>query len=297
MTATKIHTNLSLIEAGGIASRLIGAGEAWRLSEHVCTSGPGDRSFEERHEHVSIAAVVEGTFNYHGHTGRVVLHPGALLLGNSGSCYACGHDHGRGDRCISLNVAPDLFAEVAASTAGSSRFAFPVARLPETTGMLPWLVKIEIGAARLHPLRMDEMVPAFVAVVIETVSQRRLSSVRTSARDEKRIREVVRHIETHADQSLDLGALAGLAGMSRFHFLRVFRRVVGLTPYQFLLNMRMRRAALKLATTRQSIAGIAYDSGFGDLSTFNNRFRANFGIHPRGFRAREGLSRAEICDP
>ena len=73
--------------------------------------------------------------------------------------------------------------------------------------------------------------------------------------------------------------------MSRYHFLRVFRRLTGMTPYQYLISARMRRAALGLASTRRPVLDIARDSGFGDLSTFNHRFRATFGRTPTQYHA------------
>ena len=73
--------------------------------------------------------------------------------------------------------------------------------------------------------------------------------------------------------------------MSKYHFLRVFRRLTGMTPYQYLLSARMRRAALELASSRRPVLDIALDSGFGDLSTFNHRFRATFGATPTQYRA------------
>ena len=76
-----------------------------------------------------------------------------------------------------------------------------------------------------------------------------------------------------------------MAAMSKYHFLRVFRRATGLTPYKFLLGVRMRRAAVKLRTSRLPVSQIAYDAGFGDLSTFNNQFRGLFGATPSRFRA------------
>jgi AraC-like DNA-binding protein len=75
--------------------------------------------------------------------------------------------------------------------------------------------------------------------------------------------------------------------MSKYHFLRTFRHVIGLTPYQFLLQLRLRRAAVRLASTAEPVAAIAYDVGFGDLSTFNNRFRAVFGESPLAYRRRQ----------
>jgi AraC family transcriptional regulator len=78
---------------------------------------------------------------------------------------------------------------------------------------------------------------------------------------------------------------AAVAGMSKYHFLRVFRRLAGVTPHQYLISARMRRAALGLASSRRPVLAIALDAGFGDLSTFNSRFRVTFGLTPTQYRA------------
>src|SRR5262245_43148901 len=95
--------------AAAPAVRSLRRGREWRVGEYVGTAGPGHRPFEERHGEVAIAAVVEGTFTYRADTGTAMLHPGAFLLGNAATCYQCGHDHSRGDRCISFQAAPDYF--------------------------------------------------------------------------------------------------------------------------------------------------------------------------------------------
>jgi transcriptional regulator GlxA family with amidase domain len=72
--------------------------------------------------------------------------------------------------------------------------------------------------------------------------------------------------------------------MSRYHFLRTFRQALGVTPYQLLLNLRLRRAAMALKTSGKPIAQVAFAAGFGDLSTFNARFREVIGMTPQAFR-------------
>jgi transcriptional regulator GlxA family with amidase domain len=96
--------------------------------------------------------------------------------------------------------------------------------------------------------------------------------------------EAIRLVESDSARPVRLKDLAASAGMSRYHFLRVFRRLTGMTPYQYLLSARMRRAAVELGTTRRPVLEIALDSGFGDLSTFNHRFRAVFGLTPSQYR-------------
>jgi AraC family transcriptional regulator len=264
--------------------RFIAGGEGWSVSEFLCRAGPSDRPVEERHDGFSIAAVIEGTFTCKAEHGEALLHPGALLFGNHGACFACGHDHSRGDRCISFNFAPDAFAEIAASAAGSSRFAFPAAMAPAHKASTPILVAAEAIGGDAEPLRVEETAMRLAETVVATISGHAASTAPVSALEHRRIADVLRHIEDHAADPLDLDALAGVARLSKYHFLRVFRRAIGMTPYQFLLNVRMRRAAVRLARPSETILRIAFDVGFGDLSTFNKSFREIFGMSPSAFR-------------
>ncbi len=267
-----------------IASRQIAAGPDWQIAEIVCRAGPHDRPYEEQHSRMSISAVVGGSFRYRAEHGEALLYPGALLLGNAGTCFECGHDHGTGDRCIALHVAPDLFDEVSASAAGSHRFRFNAASLPAMPELLPTLVGLEALAESARTLAAGSLVIRLVERVGETLSGGNVTATKPARGDERRIGGVLRHIEANADQPLDLDGLASLANMSKYHFLRTFRRITGVTPYQFVLNLRMRRAAVRLATSSDPVAHIAFDTGFGDLSTFNNRFRDVFGAAPTKFR-------------
>jgi len=73
--------------------------------------------------------------------------------------------------------------------------------------------------------------------------------------------------------------------MSPYHFLRVFRASVGMTPHQFVLRTRLQRAALRLRRSDDPVSTIAYDAGFNDLSTFNRRFKRIMGASPREWRS------------
>ena len=87
--------------------RRIAGGDAWSVSEIVCAAGPGERPYEERHSGFSVSAVFAGVFTYRGERGTSLLYPGAILLGNTGACYECGHRHSVGDRCVSFNLSED----------------------------------------------------------------------------------------------------------------------------------------------------------------------------------------------
>src|SRR5262249_27711851 len=91
-------------------------------------------------------------------------------------------------------------------------------------------------------------------------------------------------IDAHAQQQLDLEQVAREAGLSSFHFLRLFARVIGVTPHQYLVRSRLRRAARLLADGGRSITDVALDVGFGDVSNFVRTFHRAAGVSPRRFR-------------
>lgn len=265
--------------------RPIAHGCAWRLAEYVCDAGPADRSFEERHEGVLVAAVVSGTFSYHGDTGRGVLVPGSLMLGNHGTCYACGHEHSRGDRCIALHIAPEFFEEVAASVAGSSRYRFATTHLPPDERFLAQMARFE-SLVQEDSLALGQVVTLLIESLLRTVCATPARAQRVSPADHRRVARAIAFLEDNYAAEVDLDSLAGEAATSKYHFLRVFRRIVGMTPYQYLLQVRLRRVAAALASRPGRIVDLALESGFRDLSGFNRRFRSGFGITPCAWRSR-----------
>ncbi|HEY4729711.1 MAG TPA: AraC family transcriptional regulator, partial [Myxococcales bacterium] len=72
--------------------------------------------------------------------------------------------------------------------------------------------------------------------------------------------------------------------LSPFHFLRRFAKVLGVTPHQYLVRSRLRRAARLLAEGANSITDVAFDVGFGDLSNFVRTFHRAAGVSPGRFR-------------
>jgi AraC family transcriptional regulator len=270
---------------GGLAKRMLAAGDGWSVHEVNCRAGPSDKPFEERHDGFSVSAVIEGNFTYRSDAGCQLLYPGALLLGNSGWCFECGHAHGRGDRCISLNVREDVFGEIAAGAASTSRFRFSAPSLPPSRKALPILALMEALSSNASSLPSEELAFGLIERVIALMAGDRRISNAPTGREAKRVVEAIRLVESDAARPLQLKEMAPIAGMSKYHFLRVFRRLTGVTPHQYLISVRLRRAALALASSRRPVIAIALEAGFGDLSTFNKTFRAAFGLTPTRYRA------------
>jgi AraC-like DNA-binding protein len=150
----------------------------------------------------------------------------------------------------------------------------------------------DAAAASRNDLGLDEagllMAARFVRVAGAARGARTAPADRRPAidpaRDRRRAVEAALWIEAHAAGALNLDAIAAQAGLSPFHFLRLFARVLGVTPHQYLVRCRLRAAARLLADPRISVTAIAYDVGFGDLSNFARTFRRAAGVSPRDFR-------------
>jgi transcriptional regulator GlxA family with amidase domain len=107
-----------------------------------------------------------------------------------------------------------------------------------------------------------------------------------SKRDERRVAAVARFMEERFAEPCALNDLARHAGLSPFHFLRVFRATTGLTPHQHLVRTRLRAAASSLATGSAPVTDVALAIGFEDLSNFTRSFRAEYRLSPSQYRSR-----------
>lgn len=266
------------------SSRTLAQGPDWAIWEVNCTLGPRDRPFEERHGYASIAAVLSGTFQYRASHGSDLLYPGSFLLGNAGACFQCGHDHGTGDRCIAFGFAPPLFDEIAASAGGTSRYRFQAARVPMSAATTASLADVEFRVRHAHGAAAEELAIGLAERVIRATSAFVPRATAATARDLRRVADVLRLIETEYREPLDLARLAEVARMSKYHFLRTFRKVTACTPHQYLLMLRLRRGFERLVASDDAVSTVAADAGFGDLSTFYAHFRSVFGRSPLSHR-------------
>jgi AraC family transcriptional regulator len=111
---------------------------------------------------------------------------------------------------------------------------------------------------------------------------------RLSPRDFPRVRRVRDYMQANLSTDVSLEVLAGLAYMSRFHLIRVFRQVFGETPLRFLTRLRMEHACQRLVRGNDPVSIIASDCGYPNPSHFAAAFRRLVGVTPTAYR--EGLA-------
>lgn len=248
------------------------------LCEDSCAADPTGPAATWLYKEASIGFVASGWFEYESEDARVLAAPGAIILGNAGEAFSVRHVDTLGNRRLVVSFTPDLIGEVANEAGVAPRFgaiALPPGQVPTRMFALMRALAKGGGEDMLYPL-------LHAALTAEAPS----APERISPRDRRRVQNAVRHIEANFDQPCSLQSLADMAGLSRFHFVRMFGAVVGQSPNQYLINTRMRAAADRLITTPTPIAQIAFDVGFNDISHFYSCFRETFGCTPRQWRLR-----------
>ena len=248
--------------------------------EYRCRAKLGDEPFVERHTSHTVAYVRKGSFGYRARGKSYELVPGSILVGNPGDEYMCTHDHVAGDECLSFILPRELVAEI-----GDGRHIWEVGALPPLAELLVLGELAQASVDGKTDVATPEAGMALAARLVAVVTGRKETSASTpAARDRRRAVEAAEWIEAHAHEAVGLEGAAGQVGLTAFHFLRLFSKVLGVTPHQYLVRARLRRAARLLADDARSITEIAFDVGFGDLSNFVRTFHRAAGASPRSFR-------------
>ncbi|MGZ6142240.1 MAG: helix-turn-helix domain-containing protein [Myxococcales bacterium] len=248
-------------------------GSAMRVVDYRCDAGPADRPFVERHRAFSISWVRRGSFGCRSRGRSFELVAGAVLVGHPGDEYLCTHDHVRGDECLSFQFA-----------AVECERLWRVGSLPPLPELMVLGELAQAAADGESDLGLDEAGLLFAAKFTALAAQAPGAEQRISPRDRRRAVDAALWLDSRAQESIRLEDGAARAGLDPFHFLRVFARVLGVTPHQYLVRTRLRRAARLLADAERPVTDVAFDSGFGDVSNFMRTFRRAAGMSPRAFR-------------
>jgi len=221
---------------------------------------------EEVAQHFSIAFVERGSFSVGIENRRWTLTAGDVLVSRPDAMHVYTHcDEQPDDTCISV------------------RFRNPIAISAEVLRR----------SRRLAFLRtqLGRIVDAGDRMALEEWAGSLVAGITTAPAARERIERARRMIDSQFSDELTLDALAREAGMSSFHFARLFRDLVGTPPHRYLRNVRLERAHSMLRDGA-SVTSTCYDVGFSNLSHFIRSFRRRFGCVPSQERKKVQAKRA-----
>lgn len=130
--------------------------------------------------------------------------------------------------------------------------------------------------------RMDEM-----WMILRKVILGKLPQANTARAGEDRLKSILLYLQKNYGNNLTVSEMASVANISERECGRCFKKHLGITPMDYLLNLRLSKACAMLDSTELSVGEIASACGFSSASYFSKQFRSRFSLTPRAYRTRD----------
>jgi AraC-like DNA-binding protein len=161
---------------------------------------------------------------------------------------------------------------------------------------LKWLVRSGNSSSSFGALKADAMIRDILLDLIRqalaaAATAKRLAVSRQATRIElyKRLSLAREWIQANYASPLPLGSMAEKAQLNRQHFLRMFRDCFGITPHQYVIDVRLAAARKLLTETTEPVSAICRMTGFESPPSFSSLFRSRFGASPKAYRQSHGV--------
>lgn len=230
------------------------------------------------HDYYVFGFIEEGERFLECNQREYIIYPGDMIIFNPGVIHSCEQidDHVLDYRC--LNIGADRMLRLAYEIGGREDlpvFEEPVLRGTELAASLKevhqWIVDGETDFMK------EEAFFVLMGQLIQDYSG--IASKPATGDKGNGFRNVCEYMKSHFPKKITLDELSGLAGLSKYHFIRSFTREMGISPYNYLETIRV-GAAKKLLEQGVTPAAAAQCTGFSDQSHFTHFFKRYIGLTP-----------------
>jgi AraC-like DNA-binding protein len=250
------------------------------LAREECCVGHTCFKSERQYDKAGIGIMISGSCDYRAQGGSITGVPGTIMFANVGEYFRVRHLESHDIRRLVVWY-DRAFLEQIADAYGLGESRFQVATLPP--GKIASSLFAQMRALARGRIDSEDAACALAFAAL-TISDEHRSDQAASTRDRERILSVVGYIGEAFAHACSIDELAAVSGLSRYHFMRRFKAVTGLSVNQYVINTRLRAAAALITETKAPISEIAFDVGFNDISHFNTCFRTMFKCTPRRMR-------------
>ena len=229
---------------------------------------------------IAVTFVERGRFAFQERRSRWDFERGDVLVSAPGVIRRYQHfQECPDDVCLSISFAPDTVEDAL----GKFRSPSPAPRVPRGPATEFAYLLIRSALASQDRMWIEEAgFHSLLALTNDSWTDRTRQPV--SGAHAHRIRRAIELMSDRLTVRCSLSSISRELGMSPFHFARTFSGLVGLSPHQYLLQLRLRRSA-RLLREGASVTTAAVRSGFDSLSHFSRSFRRRFGVSPSKYPA------------
>jgi len=273
-------------------------GEAWRDIKASIIAPP--RNVDMVHlpavSEPSLAWTISGEVEFQEREGDGAwitnrIKKGSFFLTSGGAPYDCRWKAMTAEPFLSMHVSIELpllqraMEEVFGADAANARLRNLSAFTEATLNWLMERLHEELMRKKASPLLVQGLAQGIAVHLArnygEVIKEPRSSSPSLPG---FKLQQITDWMAGHVAEEFHLDQLAAKAGLSKFHFNRLFKAATGVSPSRYLLNLRMDEAKRLLRETKQSVIAVALDVGYSNPSHFARLFHRETGLPPRDYR-------------
>jgi len=247
----------------------------------------------EYNESLCLSFIRKGYFEYHTFRRRDEVHAGRVLVSKPGFEHIAGHIDGQPDITTVVEFTSPFFVEITEQYKDAEWFlrnndihSLMLRSNAEVDYLYNSLWK-RLEKRNATGLQLDEMVLDLLDKVMGILTHSQTIenlSVNLKQFHLGTVESAKSYIFENFSQDISLQELATHCLVSPFHFSRIFKAFMNMSPYQYLAEVRLNHAKVLLTTTEQSILDISYACGFNSPEHFATAYRHRYRLPPSGFR-------------
>ncbi|WP_212984899.1 AraC family transcriptional regulator [Paenibacillus cineris] len=250
-------------------------------------SSPFENTPHKHDDQYQITIPLQGTCHFTHEHKQLALPPGEGILlqpSDRHSFYI-----GDGTGVVVIRIRPESLYPGDSSVYSEPRHRkqFDVSRVSRV--FRQWTADM-MALDMADPLVEEELEARMICDLRELIWERTIPAgpKMVHAAADRHLAQVLEYVHAHFTEQLSVSSLAAMAMQSRYHFIRSFKSLTGVPPYQYVLQLRVREAMEQLKTSADTVTVISFNLGFSSTSQFFRAFAKMTGMTPEQYRKSEG---------
>ena len=265
----------------------------YRITDFKCHCDVCSVSKPEYNESLCLSFIRKGFFGYQTFRRKDEVHAGRVLISKPGFEHIATHIDSQPDITTVFEFTEEFFKNIQEQYKQAAWFLKNNdihSLLLQSSPELDYLhnrITRKVTNEKSSGLQIDEMVIELLERVINILTDTKEIPVIADSLKQFHLTTVENartYILENFTQNISLQQLAKHCLVSPFHFSRIFKTIMNVSPHQYLAEVRLNHAKVLLSTTNQSITDIAFTCGFNSVEHFATAYRYRFHTSPSKFR-------------